>query len=91
MIISKIWFKPGGIPEDERPDADVVIPRFLKEIGTDYIDLVLLHCVTDRIGTRTSQTDGYPGEVQGERCDIARTGFRPFNCIAWKRRRPNRG
>jgi aryl-alcohol dehydrogenase-like predicted oxidoreductase len=47
MIVSKIWFKPGGIPEKERPDADVVIPRFLKEIGTDYIDLVLLHCVTD--------------------------------------------
>src|SRR5215831_14822161 len=44
-IISKIWFRPGGIPDTDRPDADVVIPRFLKEIGTDYIDLVLLHCV----------------------------------------------
>jgi aryl-alcohol dehydrogenase-like predicted oxidoreductase len=47
FLVSKIWFRPGGIPEKERPDADVVIPRFLKEIGTDYIDLVLLHCVTD--------------------------------------------
>jgi aryl-alcohol dehydrogenase-like predicted oxidoreductase len=45
MIISKIWWRPGGIPEPERPDADVVVPRFLKELGTDYIDLVLLHCV----------------------------------------------
>jgi aryl-alcohol dehydrogenase-like predicted oxidoreductase len=45
MIISKIWWRPGGIPEKERPDADVVIHRFLKELGTDYIDLVLLHCV----------------------------------------------
>jgi aryl-alcohol dehydrogenase-like predicted oxidoreductase len=45
-IISKIWFKPGGIPEKERPDADVVVNRFLKELGTDYIDLLLLHCVT---------------------------------------------
>lgn len=45
MIISKIWWDKGGIPEPERPDADVVIPRFLKELGTDYIDLVLLHCV----------------------------------------------
>jgi aryl-alcohol dehydrogenase-like predicted oxidoreductase len=45
-IISKIWFQPGGIPEKERPDADVVVARFLKELGTDYIDLVLLHCVT---------------------------------------------
>jgi aryl-alcohol dehydrogenase-like predicted oxidoreductase len=44
-IISKIWFRPGGIPDSERPDADVVINRFLKEIGTDYLDLVLLHCV----------------------------------------------
>ncbi|HTL15718.1 MAG TPA: aldo/keto reductase [Patescibacteria group bacterium] len=44
-IVSKIWFRPGGIPDKERPDADVVIQRFLKEIGTDYIDLVLLHCV----------------------------------------------
>src|SRR5262249_54084817 len=47
FIISKIWWRPnGGIPEKERPDADVVIPRFLKELGTDYIDLILLHCVT---------------------------------------------
>jgi predicted aldo/keto reductase-like oxidoreductase len=44
-IITKIWFRPGGIPEPERPNADVVIERFLKEIGTDYLDLVLLHCV----------------------------------------------
>jgi len=44
-IISKIWFRPGGIPEKERPDADVVTERFLKELKTDYIDLLLLHCV----------------------------------------------
>lgn len=45
-IVTKIWFRPGGIPEAERPDADQVVTRFLKEIGTDHIDLVLLHCVT---------------------------------------------
>lgn len=44
-VITKIWFRPGGIPEPERPDADVCVERFLKEINTDYIDLVLLHCV----------------------------------------------
>src|SRR5258708_3927758 len=44
-IVSKIWFRPNGIPDAERPDADIVVQRFLKEIGTDYIDLVLLHCV----------------------------------------------
>jgi aryl-alcohol dehydrogenase-like predicted oxidoreductase len=46
VIFTKIWFQPGGIPEPERPAAEVVISRFLKEIGTDYLDLVLLHCVT---------------------------------------------
>ncbi len=45
-IVSKIWLHRGGIPEPERPDADVVVARFLKEIGTDYLDLVLLHCMT---------------------------------------------
>ena len=46
QIVSKFWFMRGGLPEPERPDPDVVIPRFLKELQTDHIDLVLLHCVT---------------------------------------------
>ncbi len=46
QIVTKVWFAQGGLPETERPDADVVIPRFLKELQSDYIDLVLLHCVT---------------------------------------------
>jgi aryl-alcohol dehydrogenase-like predicted oxidoreductase len=45
-VITKIWFNPGGIPEDERPDADVCVERFLKELQTDHIDLLLIHCVT---------------------------------------------
>jgi aryl-alcohol dehydrogenase-like predicted oxidoreductase len=45
-IVSKIWFMRGALPEPERPDADVVVARFLKELQSDYIDLVLLHCVT---------------------------------------------
>jgi aryl-alcohol dehydrogenase-like predicted oxidoreductase len=45
QIITKIWWRPGGIPEAERPDADAVVPRFLKELQSDYIDLLLLHCV----------------------------------------------
>jgi aryl-alcohol dehydrogenase-like predicted oxidoreductase len=44
-VITKIWFRPGGIPEPERPDADVCVERFLREVKTDYLDLVLLHCV----------------------------------------------
>lgn len=47
-IVSKIWWRRGGIPEQERPDADVVIERFLKELDTDYIDLILLHCVVSK-------------------------------------------
>jgi aryl-alcohol dehydrogenase-like predicted oxidoreductase len=46
QIVSKVWFMRGGLPEPERPEPDIVIPRFLKELQTDYIDLVLLHCVT---------------------------------------------
>ena len=45
QIVTKIWFRPGGIPDKDRPDANIVIERFLKEVGTDYLDLVLLHCV----------------------------------------------
>jgi aryl-alcohol dehydrogenase-like predicted oxidoreductase len=48
VISTKIWWRRGGIPEKERPDADVVVKRFLKELKTDYIDVVLLHCVTSR-------------------------------------------
>jgi len=47
VIGSKIWVRPKGIPEAERPDADVCVDRFRKELNTDYIDLVLLHCMVD--------------------------------------------
>jgi len=46
VLSSKIWLHEGGIPEQERPDADVVVNRFLKEFNTDYIDLILLHCLS---------------------------------------------
>jgi len=45
-VITKIWWGKGGIPEPERPDAEVVVERFLRELNTDHIDLMLLHCVT---------------------------------------------
>ena len=43
-IVSKIWFGPNGLPEKERPDSDVVVKRFLKELNTDYIDILQIHC-----------------------------------------------
>ena len=45
-IGTKIWVSKGGIPEPERPDANIVIDRFRKELNTDYIDLVQIHCMT---------------------------------------------
>lgn len=44
---SKIWVRNGGIPEPERPDANIVVDRFRKELNTDYIDLVQIHCMVD--------------------------------------------
>ena len=46
-LSSKIWVGQGGIPEPERPDADLVVDRFRKELNTDYLDLVQIHCMTD--------------------------------------------
>lgn len=46
-LSSKIWVGQGGIPESERPDADIVVDRFRKELKTDFIDLIQIHCMTD--------------------------------------------
>ncbi len=46
-LTSKIWTRKGGIPEPERPDANIVVDRFRKELNTDYIDLVQIHCMVD--------------------------------------------
>lgn len=51
---SKIWLnKGGGIPEAERPDANIVVDRFRKELNTDYIDLIQIHLQTS--GTWTDE------------------------------------
>ena len=47
VLASKIWVEQGGLPEKERPDADVVVERFRNELKTDYIDLIQIHCMTD--------------------------------------------
>ena len=46
VVVSKVWWQGGGLPEKERPGAELVVQRFLKELNTDYIDVILLHCVT---------------------------------------------
>jgi|WetSurMetagenome_2_1015567.scaffolds.fasta_scaffold00003_124 predicted aldo/keto reductase-like oxidoreductase len=45
-LSSKIWMTSGGIPEKERPDADLVLDRFRKELNTDFLDIVQIHCMT---------------------------------------------
>ncbi len=47
FLTSKMWTRRGGIPELERPDANIVVDRFRKELNTDYIDLVQIHCMVD--------------------------------------------
>jgi predicted aldo/keto reductase-like oxidoreductase len=47
VLVSKIWVRPGGIPEPERPNADIVVDRFRKELNTDYIDIMQIHCMVD--------------------------------------------
>jgi aryl-alcohol dehydrogenase-like predicted oxidoreductase len=44
-LCSKIWTRTGGIPEPDRPDAHIVVDRFRRELNTDYLDLVQLHCM----------------------------------------------
>jgi aryl-alcohol dehydrogenase-like predicted oxidoreductase len=52
-LSSKIWVQKGGIPEQERPDANIVIDRFRKELNTDYLDIIQLHCMMS--GTWTDE------------------------------------
>lgn len=47
ILSSKIWVSQGGIPEPDRPDVDIVVERFRKELNTDYLDMVQIHCMTD--------------------------------------------
>lgn len=63
VMVSKIWWRRGGVPERERPGADVVVQRFLKELKTDYIDLILLHCVTSA---------NWPDELAGQMETLAK-------------------
>ena len=44
-LVSKLWYHNGGLPEEERPDPDVIVKRFLKECKTDYIDVLQIHCM----------------------------------------------
>lgn len=47
VLTTKIWLHPGGYPDEDRAEVDVMVDRFRREFDTDYIDLVLLHCMMD--------------------------------------------
>jgi aryl-alcohol dehydrogenase-like predicted oxidoreductase len=55
VLVTKVWCHPkGGIPDDEpRDDSAAVVERSLREAGTDYLDLVQLHCQTAADWTAT--------------------------------------
>ena len=46
VLATKYWWSSGGIPASDRSDVATSVDRFLRELHTDYIDIVELHCVT---------------------------------------------
>lgn len=44
QLCSKIWTHPNG--SDKIVPVEQTLDRFRSEIGTDYIDIVLMHCLT---------------------------------------------
>jgi 1-deoxyxylulose-5-phosphate synthase len=49
-ILTKLWFRYDGNPADlpadfKRRGGDIALQRFRHELATDYIDIVLLHCL----------------------------------------------
>jgi aryl-alcohol dehydrogenase-like predicted oxidoreductase len=47
VLISKIWWRKGGIPDKDKQAVPLLLDRFLKETKTDYLDLVQLHCLEE--------------------------------------------
>ena len=45
VLVSKLWLRPGGIPEMERLSPEITVKRFLRECRTDYIDVLQIHCM----------------------------------------------
>lgn len=62
-IVTKIWFRENGLHEKERPGAVEMVERFLKEMDTDYIDILLMHCLTSA-EWRTELSDYMEGLAQ---------------------------
>ena len=52
VLVSKVWMRPGGIPETERLAPEESIKRFLRELKTDYVDVVQIHCMDNNRWTQ---------------------------------------
>ena len=63
QLISKVWWEDGSLPEPDRPAPQIVVERFLRELKTDYIDLLLLHCVT---------AANWPDELRSQMDDLTK-------------------
>lgn len=59
---TKMWITDGGIPEQDKGFPLTIIDRFRKELNTDYIDLIQLHCMTD--GGWTEKYKRYMDELE---------------------------
>ena len=44
---TKMWITAGGIPENDKGYPGTVVERFRRELNTDYLDIVQLHCMTE--------------------------------------------
>lgn len=46
-IGTKMWITRGGIPDSDKGFPETVVDRLRKELDSDYIDIVQLHCLTE--------------------------------------------
>jgi 1-deoxyxylulose-5-phosphate synthase len=47
IVLSKVWFAAGAPKMEPTQTALPEVERFLRELGTDYLDIALVHCVED--------------------------------------------
>ncbi len=46
-VVTKLWLHPtGGLPEKERLAPEETLPRLLRELRTDYVDVLQIHCMS---------------------------------------------
>lgn len=76
-VIATKYAWNGGIPASDRAGVTASLERYLKELGTDYIDIVQIHCVTDAAWPRKSaahmealETAKRAGKIRAHGCSF---------------------